>query len=206
MGEPSRVLIAANEPAAPITVTAIAGASSPDEVDQQDGEACAHRHERRLRAEHRPGHQGGECGDDDPWKIDRGVPAPRLEAEDRDVPSGPRQVDDRQRDDHSTDDQQRDRPPHRRADESDLFRKGRVQPLLSECDPFEEEVGDERDRNPDDRPEEQQDHVALRLHQRQWIGRRRRRSRGRRRSGRHRASLGNRPSPQTCTARNQSRR
>ena len=59
-------------------------------MDEQDGEACAHRHERRLGTEHRPGRQGGECGEDDPRKVDRERSRPRLEAEDRDVPSGPR--------------------------------------------------------------------------------------------------------------------
>ena len=71
MGEPSRALMAAKLPAAPMTMMAIVGRVLLEEVDEEHGDAAADGDERRLGAEHDTQAQGHEGGRGDAVQMDR---------------------------------------------------------------------------------------------------------------------------------------
>lgn len=131
-----------------------------EQVDGKNADAAAECYQRCLRAEHDPETEGRQRREDDAGELDRQDRARRLESLCRPVPARPRQEPDRQRNQQATESEERNRPPGGLGVESELAGKGSVHVVLHLGNTFEEEQCSHRYRNPDDRAEREQHHVA----------------------------------------------
>ena len=86
------------------------------------------------------------------------------------VPANPRQMADRERDQHAAQREKRNRPPRRLAVEPELARQRGEHILLHLRDTLEEEIRRCRDRHTDNRPEREQHEVGATSQKRSRVG------------------------------------
>jgi hypothetical protein len=140
-------------------------------VHDQHGDASADEDKRRLGPEYCAKAQSGQRCDEDAGQIDRIYCPGRLESLRRVVTARPGQVPDGQADQQAAQGEHGQRPPQRCRMKAQILREGDEEVLLALSDGLQEEVGDDRHRNPDDGAEYQERQVSPALHHLQRAGR-----------------------------------
>jgi hypothetical protein len=131
-----------------------------DQMHDQYGDASADEDQWCLGPEHRAKDERGQRRADDAGQVACRYRAARLESLSRMVAAGPGQIPQGQADQQAAQRQRRQRPPRWYSMEAQLAWQGGEEVLLARGDQLQEEIGDDRHRDPGYGPEYQQGQIT----------------------------------------------